>query len=136
MVERLQSDFDATPTALRKACTYAQALTKLQCCAGFVHFMKHFERVSPAASFKDAQLSLRSQFFSGYLDPDITHALENSFPPGQLMDIAAFRLAVLQTIALSSGLAVTTGPTKLKSHPSHFTLSRKTLRGPFSLPIL
>ncbi|CAK9057903.1 Uncharacterized protein SCF082_LOCUS30979 [Durusdinium trenchii] len=58
------------------ACTYQQALAKLQCCSGFIHFLKLFERISPAGDYKEAEQSLKSQFFSGYLDPDISHALE------------------------------------------------------------
>lgn len=81
LVKRLEADHDSTPTALRKACTYQQALAKLQCCSGFIHFLKLFERISPAGDYKEAEQSLKSQFFSGYLDPDISHALETQFRP-------------------------------------------------------
>ena len=88
---RLQDDHDACPAALRKACTFQQGLNKLQCCAGFLHFLTALQKVAPPSDFADMSTSLRKQFSSGYLDPDIMHTLENTFPPEDPGSIGAFR---------------------------------------------
>ncbi|CAK9009367.1 Uncharacterized protein SCF082_LOCUS10261 [Durusdinium trenchii] len=88
---RIQSDHDQTPPSLRKALTHAQALSKHQACAAFLHFLGLLEQMSPPADFAAAKKSLLSQFQSGYLDPDLAHALDSQFPPGDAASVGAFR---------------------------------------------
>lgn len=95
-VQRLQSDFDRTPAALRKACNFRDALAKHQCCAMFIHFLNCFQRIAPPAEFNIAKENLQGQFMSGLLDFDLSHAVESQVPPGDISAVAGFRSFVSQ----------------------------------------
>lgn len=91
LVQRIQSDHDRTPLTMRRALTYQQALSKHQCCGAFNHFCQLLKRMMPPADFDLAYKSLSTQFASGYLDPDLSHVLETTFPPGEAASVSAFR---------------------------------------------
>lgn len=88
-VSRLQTDFDATPPALRKACSFKDGLSKHQCCGA--HFLSVLQRMSPPAEFKVAEESLLAQFMKSFMDLDLSHAIKQQVPRGDLHAIAAFR---------------------------------------------
>ena len=90
-LERLLYDHDHCPPSMRKALSFRDGLPKHQACGAFLHYLKMFERMCPAADFAEASDSLTEQFKLGYLDPDLLHGLEQSVPPGDLKSISAFR---------------------------------------------
>ena len=90
-MQRIQNDHDRTPSSMRKALSFSQALAKHQCCGLYLHFAQLLKRMMPPDDFVEAKKSLSSQFASGYLDPDLSHALETTFPPGDVSSISAFR---------------------------------------------
>ena len=46
--------------------------------------------MTPPAEFAESEKSLKGQFASGFMDPDLAHALETQFPPGDLAAVARF----------------------------------------------
>lgn len=92
-LKRLIANFDNTPAPLRKGMSFKEGLYLHQCCGGFVHFLKEFEKLAPPDEFTQAAESLRNQFGFGYLDPDIYHCLETQVSPGLVRSVSAFRPA-------------------------------------------
>ena len=90
LIRRLEGDHDAMPQSMRKACTFQQALAKHQACGIFLHFLSQLQRMTPPAEFAESEKSLKGQFASGFMDPDLAHALETQFPPGDLAAVARF----------------------------------------------
>ena len=92
-VKRVLADHDNTPPALRKPLSYRDALSKHQCCGGFLFYLRQLEKMAPSADFPAMKEELLSQFDVGYLDPDISHSLESCVPPGDIRSVGAFRTA-------------------------------------------
>lgn len=90
-VDRLLADYDQAVPAMRKALTFKDGVVKHQACGAFLHYLKCFERMCPAAEFPDISEQLTKQFLLGFLDPDLLHSLEQQVPPGDLKAISAFR---------------------------------------------
>lgn len=94
LLSRLQDDHDNLPVSMRRAISEKQAISKHQICGAFLHFVDEFSKVCPAGSFSSIAQNLRTQFQSGYMDPDLAHCLETQVPPGDMSAINSFRLSV------------------------------------------
>ena len=85
-------DYDSSHPALRKAVSYQVAVSRHQACGLFLHFLREFQKSSPASDFQKASSELRRGFLQGLLDPDLQHCLSTTVPPSDLHSISAFRL--------------------------------------------
>ena len=90
-MDRLLADFDQSVASMRKALSFKDGLVKHQACGGFLHYLKSFERMCPAAKFPEISEQLTKQFHMGFLDPDLLFSLESQVPPGDIKSISAFR---------------------------------------------
>ena len=90
-VNRAEQDHDNTPPTMQKALTYTAALQKHQCCGAFLHLVDELRKVCPASDFPSVKSQLEVQFSSGYMDPDLLHALQTTFPPMRPDAVGAFR---------------------------------------------
>lgn len=85
-------DYDSSHPALRKAVSYQVAVSRHQACGLFLHFLREFQKSSPASDFQKASSELRRGFLQGLLDPDLQYCLSTTVPPSDLHSISAFRL--------------------------------------------
>ncbi|CAK9086345.1 FO synthase subunit 1 [Durusdinium trenchii] len=90
-VERIMMDYDSSHPALRKAVSYQVAVSRHQACGLFLHFLREFQKSSPASDFQKASSELRRGFLQGLLDPDLQHCLSTTVPPSDLHSISACR---------------------------------------------
>ena len=90
-IQRICSDWDASPPSQRKALTTKEAVAIHQQCAMILHFLDCLEARLPSAEFPAAKSKLMAAFLLGGLDPELTMAAEQSVPPGDMKAIGAFR---------------------------------------------
>lgn len=91
LIERICADYDRTPAPFRKAVNYQTGLGKHQLTGAYLHFVSELRKIQPSSQFKDAEVALKEQFLSGYLDCDLQHALDTTAPPSDLKTISAMR---------------------------------------------
>ena len=77
---------------VKKAINFATAVGKHQCCGAFLHFTRELQRALNPEDYVRAFGDLKEMFLRGYLDPDLEHALQTQFPPGDLKSISSIRL--------------------------------------------
>lgn len=92
-LDRIIGDHDAVATLeMRKAVTLKDAVKLHQACGGYLFCLQKLQSLAPEAAFPDMKSSLRAQFFSGYLDGDLIHFLENNVPAtADIASVGAFR---------------------------------------------
>lgn len=90
-VKRAEQDHDNMPPTMQKALTYTAALQKHQCCGAYLHLVDELRKLCPPSDYDAIRSQLEIQFASGFMDPDLLHALQTTFPPMNPDAVAAFR---------------------------------------------
>ena len=85
------SDWDKQPPTLRKPWGHRETVAMHAICGGYLHFMAALKSKVPKSEYEHVAKSIDVQFMSGYLDPDITHALETTVPPANLEAVGFLR---------------------------------------------
>ena len=85
------ADFDNAPVPMRQAVKFATGLKLHQACGAFLHYLREYEKMAPAADVLQSRQELFQVFIRGFMDPDLHHSLEQTVPPGRLEDISTFR---------------------------------------------
>ena len=93
-IERLCSDWDNTPSGMRKAVSVKDAQALHQCCGLFQHFAWKLGEVLPGGEIKAAREKLNAHFLLDGMDAELSTVAETSVPPGDLKCLGPFRRAV------------------------------------------
>ena len=78
------NDWDKQNTSGRKAYGSKELIPLHAACGGFLASMRALKDKIPSTEFENHDASLRQQFMSGALDPEIHHALQVTVPPASL----------------------------------------------------
>ena len=82
-ISRMCAEWDRQGSG-RKSYGSKELIPLHMACGGFLAFMRALKEKIPSAEFEKHDASLRQQFMTGALDPEILHALRVSVPPASL----------------------------------------------------
>lgn len=91
LIERMCRDWDKQSAAMRKAWAPRETIQLHAICGGFLYFMTLLKSKVPVAEYEKHKTHLLEQFHMGFLDCDISHALETTVPPGTMHNVGFLR---------------------------------------------
>ena len=88
---RVKGDYEQTPEALRKPLNFKDAVYKHQVCGAFLFFKKAMQAKCPETEWKAIESEMDAAFLHQHMDADLSSAVMNTVPPGDINSIAALR---------------------------------------------